>query len=32
MCHHTPDCPATDAADCCSAHVIADRSDQGWCR
>jgi hypothetical protein len=32
MCTHSPACPDTDAKDCCSAHVVADRSDQGWCR
>ena len=33
MCHHTPGCPAADAADCCTAHVVADHIyDQGWCR
>jgi hypothetical protein len=32
MCTHTPSCPTTDAADCCTAHVVADRMDQGWCR
>lgn len=32
MCTHTPRCPETSAADCCAAHVVADRSDQGWCQ
>ncbi len=32
MCDHQPACPSIDEADCCRAHVVADRSDQGWCR
>ena len=32
MCTHSPVCPASEAVDCCRAHVVADRSDQGWCR
>lgn len=32
MCTHSPACPGSEAPDCCRAHVIADRSDQGWCR
>jgi hypothetical protein len=32
MCSHTPSCPETTAADCCTAQVVADRSDQGWCQ
>ena len=33
MCNHTPDCPAADSNDCCTAHVVSDHlSDQGWCR
>ena len=32
MCTHSPRCPDTHAADCCTAQVVADRSDQGWCR
>ncbi len=32
MCTHTPRCPTTQASDCCTAHVVADRSDQGWCQ
>ncbi|MCW2795077.1 DUF5999 family protein [Nocardioides sp.] len=31
-CSHSPACPETDANNCCSAHMVADRSDQGWCR
>ena len=31
-CTHSPACPGTDATDCCSAHVVADHSEQGWCR
>jgi hypothetical protein len=30
MCHHTPRCPDATAPDCCSAHVVADHSEQGW--
>ncbi|HWJ68035.1 MAG TPA: DUF5999 family protein [Nocardioides sp.] len=32
MCDHTPQCPSAGDADCCSAHVTADHSEQGWCR
>jgi hypothetical protein len=32
MCNHSPACPDTASSDCCRAHVVADRSDQGWCR
>ena len=32
MCHHTPACPDQTSAACCSAHVVADHSEQGWCK
>ncbi|TWG93895.1 hypothetical protein L615_000600000080 [Nocardioides sp. J9] len=32
MCDHSPQCPDAAATDCCSAHVTADHSEQGWCR
>ena len=33
MCTHSPTCPDLDAADCCTAQVVADHhGDQGWCR
>lgn len=33
MCDHSPACPDTSSADCCTAHVVADHlGDQGWCR
>jgi len=32
MCSHTPACPDVHDSDCCHAHVVADRSGQGWCR
>ncbi|WP_408896780.1 DUF5999 family protein [Nocardioides sp. R1-1] len=32
MCDHSPRCPDAGAADCCTAHVTADHSEQGWCR
>lgn len=32
MCSHHPACPDTLATDCFRAHVVADCSDQGWCR
>ena len=32
MCNHSPACPGSESAECCRAHVVADRSDQGWCR
>jgi hypothetical protein len=30
MCDHTPRCPDAAAPDCCRAHVVADRLEQGW--
>jgi hypothetical protein len=32
MCSHEPACPDVQSSDCCSAHVVADQSSQGWCR
>ena len=32
MCDHSPACPDTTSSSCCSAHVVADHSEQGWCR
>jgi hypothetical protein len=32
MCSHTPVCPAADDIHCCSAHIAADHSEQGWLR
>ncbi len=32
MCSHTPACPDVRDSDCCRAHVVSDRSGQGWCR
>jgi hypothetical protein len=32
MCRHLPPCPHTTAPNCCTAHVVADRSEQGWVR
>ncbi|WP_306811457.1 DUF5999 family protein [Nocardioides daeguensis] len=32
MCDHSPECPAAGDPDCCTAHVTADHSEQGWCR
>jgi len=32
MCTHTPSCPSNEDSTCCTAHVVADRSDQGWCQ
>ena len=29
MCSHVPACPDVRANDCCSAHVVADRSEPG---
>jgi Family of unknown function (DUF5999) len=31
MCAHG-DCPAADASNCWTAHVIADHSEQGWAK
>ena len=32
MCTHSPQCPSASDANCCSAHVASDHSEQGWCR
>jgi hypothetical protein len=32
MCTHSPRCPEATDPRCCSAHVEADHSEQGWCR
>ncbi|GAA4809695.1 DUF5999 family protein [Nocardioides caeni] len=32
MCDHSPQCPTAGDDACCSAHVTADHSEQGWCR
>jgi Family of unknown function (DUF5999) len=32
MCAHTPACPSANDRDCWTAHVVADHSEQGWCR
>jgi hypothetical protein len=32
MCNHIPRCPTTQDSDCNTAHVVVDRSDQGWCQ
>ena len=32
MCSHTPACPDVRDSDRCRAHVVSDRSGQGWCR
>jgi hypothetical protein len=32
MCCHLPECPCDSAPNCCTAHVVADRSEQGWVR
>jgi hypothetical protein len=32
MCTHTPLCPSASELRCCQAHVVADHSEQGWCR
>lgn len=32
MCTHSPRCPEATASDCCTAHVYADHSEQGWSR
>lgn len=31
-CTHFPACPDANSTDCCHAHVVADHSEQGWCR
>ena len=32
MCIHSPSCPDSTSTDCCRAQVVADHSEQGWCR
>jgi hypothetical protein len=32
MCSHTPRCPQAGDRHCCEAHVVADHSEQGWCK
>lgn len=32
MCIHTPPCPGASDAQCCGAHIVADHSEQGWCK
>lgn len=32
MCSHHPACPDAQDTDCCRAHVVADHTEQGWCR
>jgi len=32
MCSHTPPCPEASDVHCCGAHVVADHSEQGWCK
>jgi uncharacterized protein DUF5999 len=32
VCDHSPACPDTTSEHCASAHVVADHSEQGWCR
>jgi len=31
-CTHSPACPEATASNCCSAHTVADHSEQGWCQ
>jgi hypothetical protein len=30
MCNHSPACPDATQTNCCSAHMVADHSEQGW--
>lgn len=32
MCTHYPHCPEAQDAHRCEAHVVADHSEQGWCK
>ncbi|WP_148573811.1 DUF5999 family protein [Nocardioides caldifontis] len=32
MCTHTPPCPPPEDSHCCRARLVADHSEQGWCR
>ena len=31
-CAHTPICPSAEDEACWTAHLVADHSEQGWCR
>jgi len=31
MCNHTPRCPDAHERTCCTAHITADHTEQGWC-
>ena len=31
-CNHSPRCPEASDANCCTAHVLVDHSEQGWCK
>ena len=31
MCSHMPHCADANDARCCTAHILADHHDQGWC-
>lgn len=31
-CTHSPRCPEATDPNCCTAHVLADHSEQGWCK
>jgi hypothetical protein len=32
MCTHYPRCPQARDLHCCGAHIVADHSEQGWCK
>jgi hypothetical protein len=32
MCSHNPPCPPASDPRCCGAHIVADHSEQGWCK
>ena len=31
-CNHSPHCPEATDPNCCTAHVLADHFEQGWCK
>ena len=32
MCTHSPSCPDSSSDTCCSAQVVSDHTEQGWCQ
>ena len=32
MCTHSPACPDSSSDTCCSAQIVSDHTEQGWCQ